>query len=89
MFGGIYAAYRVAPTISVFLESDFQIKNITRENGPFTFDTVSFGMKFFPKFANKSSNPLEVNAGASIPMITNYWQYHFGSIMLQGNYFMD
>jgi hypothetical protein len=89
LFGGLYTAYRVAPTIAVFLETNLQVKNLGREKGPFTFDTVSFGMKFFPKFANKSSNPLEVNAGASIPAITNYWQYHFGSIMLQGNYFAD
>ena len=95
VIGGASATYLASNTVGMFLESSVHMKNFGWEGGIFRFNVVTFGMKFFPgrraadgvdPQANRQS---EVNVGASVPYTTNYWQYHYGSIMGQVNYYTD
>lgn len=88
LIGGVHMAYRINKSIGVFLESRVQHKHLTRADGAFGFDTVSFGLKFYPK-VNKTDtfDRLEVDAGASVPYVRAYWQPHFGAINGQIAYY--
>jgi hypothetical protein len=56
------------------------------EGGLFRFNVVDFGMKFFPG-ASDARN-MEVNFGATVPYMQQWWQFHYGSVMGQFNYYL-
>jgi hypothetical protein len=86
--GGANLTYRAAETVALFLESNINMKNFEWENGPFRFNVVTFGLKFFPSKSTKNAEDLEINMGTSVPYTSNYWMYHYGSIMVQTNYYL-
>lgn len=89
LLGGLHASYRIVETVGMFVETHAQMKNLEWRGGPFAFNTISFGMRFYPKLKRKPDEyPIEINASANVPYYTNYWQYHFGSIMGQFNYYV-
>ena len=89
VIGGANATYRLADTVAAFLETNFNMKNLGWDNGPFRFNVITFGMKFFPAQPKGKEDNLEVNMSSSVPYTSNYWMYHYGSIAAQMNYFMD
>lgn len=89
--GGLNATYHASDTVRVFVESGVHMKQLTRQGGSFRFNTVSFGMKFFPKKDKRYdtvSDDVEVNMGANVPYSYNYWTYHLGSAIVQGNIYL-
>ena len=86
LVGGISATYAASDAVRIFLESGYNMKDVTRSGGFYRFNIITFGMKFFPK---KDSDDVEVNMGASVPYSTNYWAYHYGSVMVQANKYFE
>ena len=74
----------------MFAETTLYMQNISSDKGPlsFRFNTVNFGLKFYPRPKGIRPGALEVNLGASAPYSSSYWMYHFGSITGQGNYYL-
>ena len=56
------------------------------DGGLFRFNVFSFGMKFFP--GNSPDRDKEVNLGATVPYTQQWWQFHYGSVMGQLNYYL-
>jgi len=89
LIGGANVTYRAAENVAVFGETNINMKNLAwDQGGSFRFNVMSFGLKFYPGSGGAGSGDMEVNLGASVPYTTNYWMYHFGSIMVQVNYYM-
>ncbi|MBN2800351.1 MAG: hypothetical protein JXX28_14520 [Deltaproteobacteria bacterium] len=88
VIGGLNGTYYAADNIAGFLETSVYMGNLGWDEGPFRFNLAAFGLKFFPELANEDAGKLEVNVAASVPYTSNYWRYHFGSIMTQINYYM-
>lgn len=88
LIGGANATFLVSPTVALFLEGDVDVKGLTwPDGGVFSFTTATFGIKFFPKLGKREPQALEANVGATMPFATNYWAYHYGSIMGQATYY--
>lgn len=90
LIGGLHVSARLAPPVAVFVETDFYVRNLGREAGPFTFDIVSVGLRLFPKFKRRPDvDPLEINASGHVPYATRYLQPYFGAVQVQGTYYLD
>ncbi len=92
--GGASMFYAASDTVGFFGEAYLNLRPVQAdgafEGTTFSFHVVSFGLKFFPAMKNKpGQRPIEVNTGATGPVAQNYWQFHYGSIMGQMNYYMD
>lgn len=86
--GGAAVTFLASDTVALFLETGITAKDFAWEGAAFQFDTATFGMKFFPTAKNRRAD--EINAGATVPYVTRYWQYHYGSLALQySHYFAD
>jgi hypothetical protein len=88
--GGVNFTYRAAPTVGVFAESSFYMQNLATDKGSllYRFNTLNFGLKFYPKFKGTDPNDVEMAIGAVAPYTSNYWMYHFGSLAVQGQYYL-
>ena len=84
--GGGHLAYRMSSTVGMFLESSFHMKNMDWNEGPFSFNTATFGLRFYPGEDNSQS---EVSLGGTFPHSKQYWRYHDGALMGQANIWMD
>ena len=80
LLGGANVTYHATDKVGAFLETNLHMKNLAWEGGPFRFNVLSFGMTFEPLPA-ASNTDLLVMVGASVPYTSNYWMYHYGSIM--------
>lgn len=88
LFGGANVTWRASDSVALFGETSIQAKNLTFAEGkPFNFTVLTFGMKFMPVPNGMDPGQLQINVGANVPYSTNYWMYHFGSIMAQINYY--
>ena len=59
------------------------------DTSTYRFSVASFGLKFYPGTGATGVNrDMEVNVGASIPFLQEYWQFHYGSIMGQFLYYL-
>jgi len=92
--GGVSLFYAASETVGFFGEAYLNLRPVAADaafdGSTFNFHVVSFGLKFFPGIKSRpGEKPLEVNTGATVPVAQNYWQYHYGSIMGQVNYYMD
>ena len=87
VIGGISTTYAASDTVRMFAETNWNMKGIGRDGGFYRFNIISFGMKFFP--GKTDDQKTEVNMGATVPYSTNYWQYHYGSVMVQANRYLD
>ena len=88
LIGGGNVTVRIAPPIGVFVEANADMKNLTwKDGGVFTFDTATFGFKFYPRVGKREPGAIEANIGGTLPFAAQYWAYHFGSVMAQANYY--
>lgn len=88
LVGGANLTWMPAESVALFAETTFNMKGFTwTEGGLFRFNVVSFGLKFYPRIQGIDERGLEMNVGASAPYTSNYWMYHFGSVMGQVNYY--
>ena len=87
--GGFNATIHASEVVGIFLESMVHMKNFQWDNGAFTFNTITFGLKFYPGANDDGPKNTEANFGGTVPYWNNYWQFHFGSLMGQANIFLD
>jgi hypothetical protein len=85
--GGAAATFLASDTVALFLETALTTKGFAWEGAPFQFDTATFGMKFFPTAKDRRQD--EINAGATVPYVARYWQYHFGSLAMQYSHYFE
>jgi hypothetical protein len=87
--GGGSMFFRVNEGVGWFLETSSYMKpsppDAAFDGGLFRFNVISFGFKFFP---NKKGNQ-EVNTGATVPYMQQWWQFHYGSVMGQFNWYPE
>ena len=90
ILGGMAAHYAASDTVQIFLEADAHMKGLTRDGGFFRFNVMSFGMKFYPKRSDDGVDPnSDVNMGATVPYSYNYWQFNYGSVLVNTNRYFD
>ncbi|TNE86862.1 MAG: hypothetical protein EP330_19830 [Deltaproteobacteria bacterium] len=83
-------SYRINETVGAFVESSYEMKNLTwADGGVFAFQVVSFGIKFYPSGGSMKQGQMEAMLGASAPAAANYWGYHVGAIAGQGSYYFE
>lgn len=88
--GGAHLFYNLSDRVGAFAETYVYLRTLGADElfqgGTFTFDVLTFGLKFFP---GKEGGPRdkEVNLGATVPYAQQYWQWHYGSMMGQFNYY--
>jgi hypothetical protein len=87
--GGASFFYAASDRVGLFAETATYMKPLPADGafagGLFRFNVISFGMKFFPGSGAKDK---EVNVGATVPYMQQWWQFHYGSIMGQFNYYL-
>ena len=88
VIGGANLTFRASSAVAMFAETSLYMKTISGDAGPFRFNQFTFGMKFFPSTKAADPQKTEVNLGASIPYSSAYWQYHYGSLMGQANFYL-
>ncbi len=89
IIGGANITINASEQVGVFAETELYMKFVNSQllgTLPYRFNTNTFGLRFLPQL--ESDNDLEVNIGASVPYTSNYWMFHFGSVMVQVNYFL-
>jgi hypothetical protein len=88
--GGVSLYYAASDRVGVFAETALYMKPVGAdgafEGGLFRFNVADFGLKFFPGTGDKRD--MEINFGATVPYMQQWWQFHFGSIMGQVNYYL-
>lgn len=88
--GGANLYYAASDRVGVFVETSTYMKSLSAdgafEGGMFRFNVLSFGLKFFPGASAERNQ--EVNFGATVPYTQQYWQFHYGSVMGQYNYYL-
>mgnify|MGYP000206046223 CR=1 FL=1 len=92
--GGASFYYAATDTVGFFGETYLNMRQVQADNAfdgrLFSFNVVTFGMKFFPSVKSRpGEQPIETNVGATVPYQQSYWQYHYGSIMAQMNYYPE
>jgi hypothetical protein len=91
--GGASLFYAANDQVGAFVESNTYMKELAAdgafEGGLFRFNVVTFGLKFFPTSKGSPSRDKEVNFGATVPYMQQWWQFHYGSIMGQFNYYPE
>jgi hypothetical protein len=94
LVGGANVYYAASDRVGVFGETYLNMKFVGADNAfdqsLFRFNVASFGLKFYPASAADQgvNKDVEVNIGATFPFMQQYWQFHFGSVMAQFNYFL-
>jgi hypothetical protein len=82
---GMNATVAPSETISVFVETSSYVKDMFWDEGSaFKFNQFSFGLRV----TGKGEADTVAGAGASVPVSTNYWKYHYGSILGDFNYYL-
>lgn len=87
---GAMVYYAASERVGAFAEANLYLKSVPADaqfgGGVYQFDVASFGLKFFPGKADVRDK--EINFGASVPVAQTWWQWHYGSIMAQLNYYL-
>jgi hypothetical protein len=82
--GGANVTYHASKSVCFFAETSMTMKNLFwDQGGVFRFDVATFGITF--TLAKSQFASLAANA----PYSTNYWGYHFGSVMADYNYYVE
>jgi hypothetical protein len=94
ILGGANVFFAASDRVGLFAETYLFMKpqpaDGAFDGGLFAFNVVTFGMKFFPSpKSNPDSRDMEVNLGATVPYMQEWWRFHYGSIMGQMNYYLD
>ena len=81
--GGASLNYHANEKVAFFFETNVHMKNLAwEEGGSFRFNVIGFGITF-------NVDPKKTaSLAACAPYTTNYWGYHYGSIMGDFNMFM-
>jgi hypothetical protein len=91
--GGANLFFAFTERVGAFAETSFYVQSLPAEGGTafdggvFQFNVVTFGLKFFPG-QDTAKRDKEVNFGATVPYAQSYWQWHYGSVMGQFNYYL-
>ena len=87
--GGINATLAANDTVKIFLEGNTYQQWLDSPKGTlgYRFEVATFGLKFLPAGQGLERGDLEVNIGATVPVSTQFWMFHYGSIMGQVTYF--
>lgn len=89
LIGGANVTGRINEAVAVFVETNYNAKNLTWDRGgAFQFPVASFGLKLYPDIEGQAPGFMEVNIGASLPYATRYYRWHEGSIMGQVNFYL-
>jgi hypothetical protein len=88
LLGGANVMWRASDTFGLFLETSSLMKSLSWEGDMFRFNTISLGMKFFP-LSGENQEKLDINIAGTAPYSQSYWQYHFGGVDAQVNYWVD
>ncbi len=76
-------SYQASEKVRFFLETSLYMKHLGWEEGSsFRFNIISFGISFFVH------KDMLATLGASAPYTTNYWGYHYGSIIGDYSYYL-
>jgi hypothetical protein len=83
--GGAHIYYDASDVVGVFAEASLNLKASGEESlDPFSFNVVSFGLKFQPPKV-----PASVGLNANVPAQYNYWGYHAGAVQADLNWYLD
>jgi hypothetical protein len=86
--GGGHITLKPTPTVQIYMETNMYMKGFGHEQiGSFRFNTLAFGLKFVNR-KGASTDRYVTAIGATSPYTSNYWGYHFGSIMGDVNYYL-
>lgn len=88
LIGGLHVSGRVAPPVAIYAESEFYVRQLGREAGPFNFAVVAVGFKFYP-ITKRTDDPLEVAMAGMMPVSSGYMQPYLGAVQAQGVYYLD
>jgi hypothetical protein len=94
LLGGLHLAARLAPPVALFVESDFYLRDVGRKDlqgdpGVYAFQTLSFGLRFYPRIKTRPDpDPLELAAAGQVGVVSNYLQPYLGAVSLQGTYYL-
>lgn len=87
--GGGNLSLAANQNLRIYLETSSYMKDFADEQiDSFRFNQVTFGMKFV-QWKGKKQQKFETGFGATAPYSANYWQYHYGSIMGDVNYYLN
>lgn len=88
--GGVNATIAANDTVKIFLEGNTYQQWLDSPKGTlgYRFEVATFGLKFLPAGQGLDRGDLEVNIGATVPVSTQFWMFHYGSIMGQVTYFL-
>lgn len=86
--GGASLYFAASEQVGMFAETSLYMRPVGAdgafEGGMFRFNVVDFGLKFYPG----QKHNVEVNFGATVPYMQQWWQFHYGSVMGQLNYYL-
>lgn len=90
LFGGLHVGVRFAPSVGMYVESDFIVSQLTRPAGASAFQSISVGFKFYPMNKKKApvADPLEIGAGANLAAFSRYTGYYVGGFQAMGVYYL-
>ena len=83
MFGGLHLELQANKTVSAFVETTANFKDLGNEaHGPYRFLVASFGLRFTAvKGKNENDDGrIDVGLGANTPYSINYWGFYRGAI---------
>ena len=85
LIGGAHISFVASETVRIYAEANLYMKDFLWDGGAFSFNTVTFGMKFRKKpgkdqFGRSADNKFEGAVGTTVPAQYKYWRYHYGSI---------
>jgi hypothetical protein len=85
LIGGAHVSFVASETVRIYIEANAYMKDFFWTGGAFSFNTVTFGMKFRKKpakdeFGRAQDNKFEGAIGTTVPAQYKYWRYHYGSI---------
>ncbi|MAA79821.1 MAG: hypothetical protein CL916_11225 [Deltaproteobacteria bacterium] len=85
LIGGAHISFIASETVRIYAEANVYMKDFFWDGGAFSFNTVTFGMKFRKKpgqdqYGRSTENKFEGAIGTTVPAQYKYWRYHYGSI---------
>ncbi|MCB9682023.1 MAG: hypothetical protein H6733_11215 [Alphaproteobacteria bacterium] len=86
--GGVHLSFRLAQPVALYVESDVYARNLGRAEGPFVFENVALGFKFYPTLKSRKDDALELAVGAGLPAASTYIQPYQGAAQVQGVYYL-
>ena len=85
LIGGAHVSFVASDSVRIYAETHFYMRDLFWEGSPFSFNTVTFGLKFRKspekdQYGRPKENKFEGAIGTTLPAQYKYWRYHYGSI---------